>query len=62
LQTIFHIPTFQLQLETSTMTTRRHFTNSFAGAAALGSLGLPFQAASQSSLDIARILVGFQAA
>lgn len=44
------------------MTTRRHFTNSFADAAALGGLGLPFQAASQSSLDIARILVGFQAA
>ena len=41
------------------MTTRRNFTKYLGSATALGGLGLPFQAASQSSLDTARILVGF---
>ena len=41
------------------MTNRRNFTKTLAGAAALSGLGLPFQAASQTSMEIAKILVGF---
>jgi tripartite-type tricarboxylate transporter receptor subunit TctC len=41
------------------MTTRRAFTQSLLGSAALSALGLPLTANAQGSLDMARILVGF---
>lgn len=41
------------------MTTRRAFTQSLLGSAALSAFGLPLAAQAQSSLDMARILVGF---
>ncbi len=41
------------------MTSRRNFTTCLAGATALGGLGFPFQASSQSWLDTTKILVGF---
>lgn len=43
------------------MTTRRHFTQSLTGAAALTALGLPLAARAQGSLELAKILVGFPA-
>jgi tripartite-type tricarboxylate transporter receptor subunit TctC len=43
------------------MTTRRHFTQSLTGAAALAALGLPLAARAQNSLELAKILVGFPA-
>lgn len=43
------------------MTTRRDFTRTLAGTAALTSLGLPLLARAQSTPDLARILVGFPA-
>ncbi|MDD2727957.1 Bug family tripartite tricarboxylate transporter substrate binding protein [Malikia sp.] len=41
------------------MTTRRAFTQSLLGSAALSAFGLPLAAQAQGSLDMARILVGF---
>ena len=43
------------------MTTRRHFTQSLTGAAALTALGLPLAARAQNSLELAKIQVGFPA-
>ncbi len=43
------------------MTTRRAFTRSLTGAAALASLGLPLAARAQGSIELAKILVGFPA-
>ena len=41
------------------MTTRRAFTQSLLGSAALSAFGLPLAAQAQASLDMAKILVGF---
>ncbi|MCX7252079.1 MAG: Bug family tripartite tricarboxylate transporter substrate binding protein [Burkholderiales bacterium] len=41
------------------MTTRRAFTQSLLGSAALSAFGLPLAAQAQGSLDMAKILVGF---
>lgn len=41
------------------MTTRRAFTQSLLGSAALSAFGLPLAAMAQGSLDMAKILVGF---
>ncbi|MEO0004302.1 MAG: hypothetical protein RLZZ22_1994 [Pseudomonadota bacterium] len=41
------------------MTTRRAFTQSLLGSAALSAFGLPLAAQAQSGLDMAKILVGF---
>jgi tripartite-type tricarboxylate transporter receptor subunit TctC len=41
------------------MTTRRAFTQSLLGSAALSAFGLPLAAHAQENLDMARILVGF---
>lgn len=41
------------------MTTRRAFTQSLLGSAALSAFGLPLAAHAQASLDMAKILVGF---
>ena len=57
--TDFRVPPFFKTTGDISHDKRRNFTKSLTGAAILSSLGLPFQAASQSSLDTARILVGF---
>jgi len=41
------------------MTTRRAFTQSLLGSAALSAFGLPLAAQAQGNLDLAKILVGF---
>ena len=41
------------------MTTRRQFTQTLLGGAALTAAGLPWSAQAQGSLELAKILVGF---